>query len=180
MQPWIFIGETDAEAETPILWPLSAKSQLIGKDPDARIDWRQEEKGATEDETVGWHQLNGHKFEQTPGDREAWHTTVHGFTKSWTWLSDWTTATTIWSRNTTMPVNSFWICNQRKWNRYLEEIPVFSYSSQHYLQYVFLHNTRLNNIPCKNKLIKICSRFLQLFHPSSFFLRYLINNSLPC
>ena len=58
---WIFIGRTDAEAETPILWPSDTKSWLIGKDPDAGKDWRQEEKGMTEDEVVGWHHwLNGH------------------------------------------------------------------------------------------------------------------------
>ena len=63
-QSWIFIGRTDAEAETPILWPPDVKSWLIGKGPDAGEDWRQEEKGMTEDETVGWqHGLNGHKFE---------------------------------------------------------------------------------------------------------------------
>ena len=67
-QPWIFIGRTDAEADVPILWPHHAKSQLIGKDPDAGKDWRQEEKGTTKDEMVGWHHwLNGHEFEQTPG-----------------------------------------------------------------------------------------------------------------
>ena len=66
-QPWIFSGRTDAEAETPILWPLDAKSQLIGKVPDAGKDWRQGKKGMTEDEMVGWHHwLNRHEFEQTP------------------------------------------------------------------------------------------------------------------
>ena len=66
-QSWIFIGRTDAEAETPILWPPDAKNQLNGKDPDAGKDWRQEEKGMT-DEMVGWHhQLNGREFEQAPG-----------------------------------------------------------------------------------------------------------------
>ena len=66
-QSWIFIGRTDAEAETPILWPPDAKS--IEKDPGAGKDWRQEEKGATEDELVGWHHwLDGHEFEQAPGD----------------------------------------------------------------------------------------------------------------
>ena len=69
-QSWIFIGRTDAEAETPILWLSDAKSWLIGKDSDARKDWGQE-KGVTENEMVGWHHwLNGHKFEQTPGDSE--------------------------------------------------------------------------------------------------------------
>ena len=63
-QSWIFIGRTDAEAETPILWPPDAKNQLIWKDPDAGKDWRQEEKGTTENEMVGWHhRLNGHEFE---------------------------------------------------------------------------------------------------------------------
>ena len=63
-QSWIFIGRTDAEAEAPILWPPDAKTWLIGKDPDAGKDWRQEEKGTTEDEAVGWHhQLDGHEFE---------------------------------------------------------------------------------------------------------------------
>ena len=69
-QPWIFIGRTDAEA--PILWPPDAKSWLIGKDPDAGKDWRQEEKWVIEDKMVGWHhQLNGHDFEQTPGGTEG-------------------------------------------------------------------------------------------------------------
>ena len=71
-QPWIFIGRTDAEAKAPILWPPDAKNQLIGKDPDDGKDWGQEEKRVTEDETVGWHHwLNGHEFEQTPGDSEG-------------------------------------------------------------------------------------------------------------
>ena len=64
-QSWIFTGRTNAKAKTPILWPLDGKSQLIGKDPDAGKDWRQEEKGMTEDEMVVWHhRLNGHEFEQ--------------------------------------------------------------------------------------------------------------------
>ena len=67
-QSWIFIGRIDAEAEALILWPLDAKNWLIGKDPDAGKDWRQEEKGTTEDEMVGWHhQRDGHEFEQALG-----------------------------------------------------------------------------------------------------------------
>ena len=63
-QPWIFIGRTDAEAETPILWSRDVKNRLIWKEPDAGKDWRQEEKGMSEDEMVGWqHRLNGHEFE---------------------------------------------------------------------------------------------------------------------
>ena len=91
-QSWIFTGRTDAEA--PILWPPDAKNWLIGKDPDAGKDLRQE-KGTTEDEMVGGrHQLSGHESEQAPGvvmDREAWHAAVPGVAKSqhnWTELRD--------------------------------------------------------------------------------------------
>ena len=70
-ESWIFIGRTDAEAEAPILWPSDEKSWLTGKDPDSGKNWRQE-KGMTEDETVGWHHwLNGQGFEQTLGDDEG-------------------------------------------------------------------------------------------------------------
>ena len=70
---WIFIGRTDAEAETPILWPPHAKSWLIGKDPDAGKDWRQVERGMTEDQMVGCHHwLNGHEFELN--SRSWWRT----------------------------------------------------------------------------------------------------------
>ena len=71
-QPWIFTGRTDAEVEAPILWPPELKSQFIRNDPDAGEDWRQEEKGTTKDELVGWHHwLNGHEFEQALGDSEG-------------------------------------------------------------------------------------------------------------
>ena len=87
-QSWIFTGRTDTE--TPILWPPDAKSQLIGKDPDAGKDWRQE-KGMTEDEIVGWHHwLNGHESEQTPGISEgqgSQHAVIHGVAKSQTQLA---------------------------------------------------------------------------------------------
>jgi len=66
-QSWIFTGRTDTEAETPILWPPDAKNWLIRKDPHTGKDWRQKEKGKTEDEMVGWHYwLNSHEFEWTP------------------------------------------------------------------------------------------------------------------
>ena len=67
-QPWVFFGRNDAKAETPVLWPPHARSWLIGKDSDAGRDWRQEEKGTTEDEMAGWHhRLHGCEFEWTPG-----------------------------------------------------------------------------------------------------------------
>ena len=95
-QPWIFIGRTDAEAEAPILWPPDVKSWLTGKYPDAGKDRRQEEKGTTEDEMVGWHhRLNGHEFEKTPGNSEGQGTLAcsspWGGKKSDMTLSDWTT-----------------------------------------------------------------------------------------
>ena len=71
-QSWIFIGRTDAEAESPILWPLGAKNWLYGNHPGAGKAWRQEEKGTIEDKMVRWyHWLNGHEFEQAPRDREG-------------------------------------------------------------------------------------------------------------
>ena len=71
-QPWIFIGKTTAEIETPILWLPDAKNWLIRKDPDAGKDWGQGQMGDIEDDMVGWHHwLKGHEFEQTPGDSEG-------------------------------------------------------------------------------------------------------------
>ena len=96
-QSWVFIGRTDVEAETPILWPPDAKSWLIGKDPDAGKDWGQEEKGTTEDKMVGWHHwLSGLEFEHALGDGEGQGCLVccsPWVTKSWTQLSHWTTTT---------------------------------------------------------------------------------------
>ena len=72
-QSWVFIGRTDVEGETPVLWPPNVESWLIWKDPDAGKDWGQEEKGMREDEMVGWHhQLNGHEFGWTPGVDDVW------------------------------------------------------------------------------------------------------------
>ena len=92
-QLWIFIWKTDAEAESLILWPPDAKNWFIGKDPAAGRNWRQEEKGKTEDEIVAWHhRLGGHEFQQSPaigyGQRSlSW--CIHGVTNSQTWLSNW-------------------------------------------------------------------------------------------
>ena len=87
-QPWTFIGRTEAEA--PILWLADARNWFIGKDPGK--DWRQEDKGMTEDNTVGQHhQLNGHEFEQAlVMEGEDWRAEAHGVTKSRTRLIAWT------------------------------------------------------------------------------------------
>ena len=95
-QSWIFFGMADVEAEAPILWPPDAKNWFIEKDPDAEKDWRQEEKGRTEDEMVGWHhQLNVHDFEylwELVMDREAWRATSMGLQRvghNWATGQNW-------------------------------------------------------------------------------------------
>ena len=93
-QPWLFIGRTDVEAETPILWPPDAKNWLIWKDCDAGKDWRRDEKGTTEVEMAGWHHqlsdMSLSKLQELMMDREACRAAVHGLSKNRTWLTDWT------------------------------------------------------------------------------------------
>ena len=93
-QSWIFIGRTDAEVEALVLWPPDAKNWLIGKDPDAEKDWRQEKKGTIEDEMFGCHHwCNGHelsRIQELVIDREAWHAVVHGVVKCQTRMRVWT------------------------------------------------------------------------------------------
>ena len=103
-QSWMFIGRTDVEAETPVVWPPDVKSWLIWKDPDAGKDWRQEEKGTTEDEMVGWHhRLDGHGFGWTPGVGDG----QGGLTRCGSWghkESD----TTEWLNWTELNKNKWW------------------------------------------------------------------------
>ena len=105
-QSWIFIGRTDAEAEAPILWPPDAKSQLIGKDPDAGKDWRQEEKGTDRmrqlDDITDSMDKSLSKFQKTVKDRKGWPAVVHEVCKESTlrrlaeWLNKKTTAGWFW------------------------------------------------------------------------------------
>ena len=102
----MFIVRTDVEAETPILWPPDVKSRAFGKDSDAGKDWRREEKGASEDEMV-WehHWLNGHEFEQTPGNSEEQESVVccSPWSHKESWLSNWTTAGDLYAVRKALP-----------------------------------------------------------------------------
>ena len=113
-QSWMFIGRTDVEAETPILWPPVAKSWLIWKDPDVGKDWRQEEKGMTKDEMVEWHHwLNRHEFEQR-WRRRWWRTGKTGVLQSMVLQRvrhDWVT-----NNNSTRQSNKYYYINAYMWN----------------------------------------------------------------
>ena len=98
-QSWIFTGRTDAEAETPILWPPDVKNWLTGKDADAGKDWRREKKGTTEDEMVGWHYwLVGHEFEQASrvGDRQGSLACCSSWSCKESDMTEWLNGTNSW------------------------------------------------------------------------------------
>ena len=106
----LFIGRTDAEAEAPILWPPDVKNWLIRKDPNAGKDWRQEEKGTTEDEKVEWHhQLNGHEFEQAPGAGDGQGSLA--CCSPWSCKESDTTEWLNWTDAKLSRFSCIWLCN---------------------------------------------------------------------
>ena len=112
-QSWIFTGRTDGEAETPLLWTPDVKNWLIGKDPDAGENWRQDEKETTEDEMVGWHHwLNRYELPEMVVDRETWCAAVHEVTNCHTWLRDWTTTTISKSARTGLIFNAWYTAHE--------------------------------------------------------------------
>ena len=124
-QSWIFIGRTDAEAETPILWPSDVKNWLTGKDSDTGKDWMQEEKGMTEDEMVGWHHwLSGHEFEQTPGVGDGQGGLVccsplelQRIRLNWVTELNWYHQAKIWTNKSGMPFHLIGYCEGQSKNR---------------------------------------------------------------
>ena len=162
----MFIGRTDIEAETPILWPPDAKSWLIWKDPDAEKDWGQEEKGTIGNEMVGWHhRLNGHGFGWTLElvmDREAWCAAVHGVAKSRRWLGDWTELNPV----LLFPKKCIPICLHQRLS-----INVVNVSFLFYFQYCHPH------LACHVLYIVFCrTLFQEILFPLQ---EYWIDNSKP-
>ena len=111
-QPWVFFGKNDAKAETPVLWPPPAKSWLIGKDSNGRRDWRQEEKGTTEDEMAGWHhRLDGCESELTPGagDGQGGLVCCDSWGRKESDMTEWLN----------------WLITDQQWGRHRDEQPRF-------------------------------------------------------
>ena len=166
-QPWLFIRWTGAEAEASILWPPDAKSQFIGKEPDAGKGWRQEEKGTIEDKMVGWHHwLNGHEFEQTPGDGEG--------QESLACYSPWgckKSDRTKWlNNNSVILCLAFW-----KTARLFSTVaPLFVQFHQYWLRSLFLH-IRTNTCPFFFVLFMATLYHSEVISYHGFYLHFLLS-----
>ena len=138
---WVFFGRIDAKAETPILWPSDGKNWLREKDPDARKDWRQEEKGTTEDEMAGCHhRLDGHEFEWTPGVGDG----QGGLAccDSWGRKESDTTEWLNWTEEPTPYYRKLYaiFCNDLYWRRIIKEwIYVYAYLIHFVVQQKLIH-----------------------------------------
>ena len=121
-QSWMYIGRTDAEAETPVLWPPDEKNWLLGKDPNAGKDWRQEEKGMTEDEMAGWyHRLDGHEFEWSlgVGDGQGGLACCNSWGRKESDTTEWLNWTSIHSAVSVGIGGKFWVDCPAQLNAFL-------------------------------------------------------------
>ena len=151
-QSWVFFGRNDAKAETPVLWPPQAKGWLIGKDSDAGRDWGQEEKGTTEDEMAGWHhQLNGRESGWTPGDGDGQVglacCDLWGCKESdWTERLNWTELKCYYTYGSEHNLDGLGTKNTGRIHLTLHVLrhQSQSYSSTHFLYFLFLSSRYLN------------------------------------
>ena len=128
---WILVGKTDVEAKAPILWPPDVKNWLIRKDPDSGQDWRQEEKGMTEDKLIGWHHgLNGHEFEQAPGVGDGQGILAccgprGHMTEQLNWTKLWKWEKSCWKISQSIPQYVMW--SMERFSRILEVVVFFNF-----------------------------------------------------
>ena len=173
-QPWIFIGRTDTEAETPTLWPPDAKNWLTGKDPDAGKDWGQEEKGTTEDETDGWHHwLKGHKFEQALGVGDGQGSLAccspQGRRVTYNWATELNWRAKLKSTNPSI-FRDYWVTWEKEWRCRFKpsmerNFKVFRSGFSFWL-HLRLFQSGLGSGPWRCRLILVVKVFIHIPHGS--------------